>query len=88
MAKVARGFDKAKLQPRERLYIACEDLDLSWYHHEVRQVIADWEAGVPLGDMASRLGRDPDEVAILLMDLARQGRIKPREGGVYGAKGA
>ncbi len=79
-----RVTDIAKIRPAERLYIACEDMDLSWYPSEVRQVIEDWEAGVPLWEIAEKLKRDPDEVAVLLIDLARRGAIRKRRGGVYG----
>jgi hypothetical protein len=65
-------------------YIACEDMDFAWDMTDVLDVIAMWQHGKPLQDMAEYLGRDPDEVAILLIDLARQGRITPREGGVMG----
>ncbi|MFZ5688650.1 MAG: hypothetical protein ACOY9Y_10845 [Bacillota bacterium] len=76
--------DKYKICPPEPLYIALADLDFTWYADEVTQVIRWWEDGIALGDMADRLRRDPDEVAILLIDLARAGKIKERDGGVYG----
>jgi len=72
---------KFKLRPSE-LYIACIDMDFSWYPAEVRQVAEDYAAGVSLLDMADKLRREPDEVAILIMDLARKGRIVPRKRGV------
>lgn len=79
--------DKYKLFPPEPLYTALADLDFTWYADEVTQVIRWWEDGIALGDMADRLGRNPDEVAILLIDLARSDKIKEREGGVYGRTG-
>ena len=74
----------AKLRPPERLYIAGEGLDFSWYQWQVEALIEDWEAGLPLEDIADRLNRDQREVIILAIDLAHHGRIKPRKGGIMG----
>lgn len=81
--KASRG-DRLKLRPKEELYIACEDLDLSFFKREVMETIRMWHEGWHIADIAATLKRDPDEVAILLIDLARQERIGPRRGGVFG----
>jgi hypothetical protein len=52
----------------------------------VEQVIRQWNAGVSLGEIAGTVGMDPDDVAIILIDLARQGRIRRREGGALGVR--
>ena len=73
-----------KLRPSE-LYIACDGMDFSWYPAEVERVIADYNTGLSLAEMAANVGgRDIDELFILLLDLARQGKIKARPGGVLG----
>ncbi len=73
---------KLKLRPSE-LYIACMDMDFSWYPWEVEQVIADYNAGLMLAEMAARVGnRDIDELFLLLLDLARRGKIQARGGGI------
>ncbi len=73
-----------KRRPPEPLYIALMDMDLSWYADEVSRIIELWNAGAPLEHMAKEMARDPDEVGILLLDLARGKRIENREGGVFG----
>lgn len=78
------GADKWKLRPAERLHIACEDLDLSFTAQEVWDVIRWWNEGLSYDAMADGLDRDADEVAILLIDLARSGRIQKRRGGCRG----
>jgi len=70
--------DAWKLRPKE-LYIACDGMDFSWYPGEVELICQMYVEGKRLADMSERVNRDPDEVAILIMDLARNGRIKPRE---------
>lgn len=77
--------DKAKLSPPEPLHIALEDMDFTWYADEVGQVARWWAEGLPLEAMAARLGREMDEVGILLIDLGRRGKIRERDGGVYGS---
>ena len=62
-------------------YIACEDLEFGWSQEDVEQVIEWWNEGVSYDEMARRLDRDGDEVAILLIDLVRKGRIQKRRGG-------
>ena len=76
--------DKCKLYPPEPLYTALADLDFTWYADEINQVIEWWQEGVSVVDMAKQLVRDPDEVTVLLMDLARAGRITWRPSGPYG----
>ena len=45
-----------------------------------------WSSGVSIYDMARSFNRDPDEVVVLIIDRARQGKIKPRKGGVLGCR--
>ncbi len=78
------GLDKWKLRPTERLHIACEDLDLSFTAQEVWDVTQWWNEGMSYDEIAASLNRDGDEVAILLIDLARKGRIRRRRGGCRG----
>jgi DNA-binding transcriptional MerR regulator len=66
-----------------------EHLDFTWRPAEIQRVIRLWSEGVSLPEIAEMV-RDRSEeaqleTAILVMDLARQGRIEIRQGGVYGA---
>ncbi|MHB1420820.1 MAG: hypothetical protein ACYCX4_14785, partial [Bacillota bacterium] len=76
--------DISKLRPKEPLYTMLEDLDFSWYAGQVQQVIGWWNEGISIFEMGICLARDPDEIAMLIMDLARQGRIQKRETGALG----
>lgn len=77
--------DKQKVTPPEPLYIALAGLDFSWYQDEIAKVTSWWNRGVSVKRMAELLDRDPDEVAILIMDLTRTRKIKPRNDGVFGS---
>jgi hypothetical protein len=79
-----RGYGKDKLRPAEPLYHACENMDLSFFKHEINRAIELYREGVHYADIAAHLARDGDEVAILLIDLLRKKKIMPREGGCYG----
>lgn len=84
-----RGYrtnSRLKLRPQSELYIACEDMDFSWYPWEVQQAIRSYNNGKSLVDIAIELDRDSDECFILLLDLARQGKIKARQGWIWGAE--
>lgn len=76
---------KEKLRPQERLYVALNWLDFSWYQSEIEQIKAWWREGMSVFDMGEEMRRDPDEIAILVMDLIRRGTINPRKGGAYGS---
>ena len=76
--------DSRKRRPREELYIALSELDFSWYPGEVEQVAQLWREGLPVADIAEKMERDVDEVAILIMDLARRGVIRRRKNGALG----
>lgn len=71
-------WDRDKLRPPRPLYFACEDLDLTWYAEEVRQVIDWYNSGIDIPEMAVRLRRMDEEVGILIIDLTLKGKIEPR----------
>lgn len=68
-----RAFKK-----RQKIYLALEELNFVWCEAEVSQVIDLWEQGLNIWDISKAMKRDPDEVTILIMDLARKERITPR----------
>ncbi len=88
MSRVALGLDKTKLRPQALLYTALGDgnFDFTWYPHEVTDIIRMWEKGRHISDIAEAVDRDTDEVAVLIIDLARKGKIGYRENGVYGIR--
>ena len=76
--------DLRKRRPQEKLYIALSELDFSWYHAEVEKIKKLWAYGLHIAKIAEMLERDIDEVAVLIMDLARRGVIGRRKNGVLG----
>ena len=76
--------DRMKLRPKSELVIILEDLDFSWYANEIDKVKSLWKYGWHIKDIAKTVKRDQDEVAMLIMHLARQGRIRRRRMGVLG----
>lgn len=69
---------------RSLIYIACEDLDFVWDEHDLIEFINDWKSGKSIFQLADRFQREQDEIAILILDLARKGMIDKREGGIFG----
>jgi len=80
------ALTSTKLRPPVPLHIALADLDFSWYPHEVLKVRKMWQAGANIEDIAKAVKRDCDEVAVLLIDLARDGKIQRRRLGIYGGE--
>lgn len=67
-------------------YIALIDLDFTWTKKQVKRVIAYWKSGYHIAEIARKVDRIIDEVAILIIDLARKEKIELRKGGVFGDK--
>jgi len=76
--------DRLKLRPKPELVIALDDLDFSWFPAEVEKVKKLWAYGWHIADITRQVKRDQDEVAVLIMHLARLGKIENRTGGVFG----
>lgn len=71
---------------RRKVYVALEDLDLIFDERDLPEMIRMWEDGLSLTDIARSFKRDPDEIACLIMSLARENRIPQRNGGAYGRR--
>lgn len=85
LAQQKRNYqDKWKLRPESSLIIILEDLDFSWFTKEIALVQKMWEQGLHIAELAKTVDRDQDEVALLIMHLARQGKIQLRKSGVFG----
>ena len=83
--------EKEKVRPKDKLVIVLDDLDFSWTKIEVVEAILMWRIGYSLEEMEKQLRPHDgvknaiDEVALLIMHLARQGKVGPREGGIFGS---
>lgn len=78
--------EKYMTHERRKTYIACEEMDFTWCESEVREFDRMWDGGLGIEDIAKSFGRDTDEVAVLAIDRARQGKIGPRKYGVFGRR--
>ena len=83
-----------------RTTIILDDLEFAWKEDDIKQAEAMWKAGSKFVDIVDAVrppglrpggGGRPvpydtraDETALLLIHLAREGRIKRRRGGVLG----
>lgn len=76
--------DMRKYRPGDRLYIALQELDFSWYPWEVDKVRELWGQGKSIHRIGKIMDRDPDEVVLLIMSLARDNKVSQRPGGVLG----
>jgi len=77
-------IDIKKWRPQEELYIALSELDFSWFPGEVEKIKKLWAYGLHIAKIAEMLERDVDEVAVLIMDLARKNKIRRRKNGALG----
>lgn len=66
------------------MYYACKGISNRWQFHNVEKVMRLWKAGADIREIAEKQGRAPIEVIVLLYDLAENGKIEPRHGGLIG----
>ena len=78
--------DRMKLRPKEELIIAGMDWDFSFTAAEIKDISKMWADEIPLPDIAEKLKRKNQEIAVMIMDLATYGKIKRRKYGVYGGE--
>lgn len=62
------------------------NVDLFWPREDEAKVIEMWKRGVHVADIAETVGRDVDEVGLLLYEQGMQGYIGHRPGGVLGSE--
>jgi glycosyltransferase involved in cell wall biosynthesis len=70
---------------RKKRVIVCEDLDFVWDEPELLKMARMWERSASVETIANHFKRDPDEVLIALLHLAREDQIKARKLGLKGA---
>lgn len=69
---------------KDKPYEVCADLNRNWYPDEVTRFIRMWNAGDCITKVVEEFKKDVDEVALLIIDQKRNGRIEDRPGGAYG----
>jgi hypothetical protein len=79
-AKKEALFQEARMN-RE---CACIDLNFWWDRSEFKDMKKMWNKGIGAVEMAEYFGRDPDEVLIALIHLAREEKIEARATGLKG----
>lgn len=67
---------------RNKLYIACENVDFIWSDKDIRIFKRMWNDGKPFLDICKRLGRPQKDVQMLMIDLAEKDQIKQRKRGL------
>lgn len=75
--------NKRKITDDKKIIIL-ENLNFQWRVEEIDQVKKMWSDGVEFKEIIKLLNRDGDEIFLLLLHLARIGRIKTREGYIWG----
>lgn len=66
--------------------IILEDIDFEWDAKDIHKVLILWHQGAHLVDIAKFINRSPEETFLLLMHLAKKGKIKERENYIWGTK--
>lgn len=62
--------------------IVLEDLNFIWEWHELTKMKHMWNKGISVEGIASTFNRDPDEILLALIHLARMDKIVSRNEGL------
>ena len=84
MAKYLNLSIKNDQITRQKRVILLEDLDFVWDEKDLRSLSEIWKEGIDIKSIAKYFKRDPDEILLALIHLARRGRIEKRKGGLLG----
>lgn len=71
-------------EPRKQTIIVLEELDFVWCKDELKEVSRMWREGCSVQSIGDVLERDPDEVLLAIIHLAKSGFIKSRPQGLGG----
>jgi hypothetical protein len=66
------------------VYIALEDCNFDWSISDLNKFKRMWNAGASIFEIAKTLRRSKIEVAILIIDQGKKGKIEHRKGGLFG----
>lgn len=69
-------------KPRQNRIIVLEDLNFVWDELELEEVARQWEIGKDVRLIAESFNRDPDEVLLALIHLAKEEMVFRRKGGL------
>ena len=76
--EMKRAYPKEKVEP------LLDNYDISAYPSEKRVCCQMYQAGKSIFEICERLNRPQIEVAMLIVDQADKGKIKPRKTGIFG----
>jgi hypothetical protein len=68
--------------PRKNRIIVLEDLNFMWDEEELFDIECLWNDGSSIMYISNYFDRDPDEVILAIMHLAKEDRIVRRKGGL------
>lgn len=82
---MAQAVKRNLQEARRNRVIVLEDLNFLWDQVELKLVEKMWKEGESVGSIIEKADRDPDEILLALIHLAREDKIKHRKGGLFGA---
>jgi hypothetical protein len=69
----------------KKLKIVCEEMNFFWEESDLKKLVILWNQGKCPKLIAAYFDReDPDEIIFAIVQLAKDGKIEPRKGGLFG----
>jgi hypothetical protein len=79
-----RKLEDSFVPARKNRVVVLEDCNFIWEKFELDRIVKMWREGMTIFYMGEALKRDPDEVLLAIIHLARKDLIKNRKGGGAG----
>ena len=67
---------KYMIYRNREIYTPLEDINFHWNKEDIEKFRVLWNNGIGFDDISRYLKRDPIELAVLLLDLAKQKKLK------------
>jgi hypothetical protein len=79
-----RKIEDSFVPARKKRVVVLEDCNFVRDGPELEEITKMWKEGISIFEMGEQLERDPDEVLLAIVHLARKDRIMTRTGGGLG----
>jgi hypothetical protein len=76
---MGRKLNDGFIPARKKRVVVLEELDFVWDEPELDEIVQMWNEKVSVFEMGERLKRDPDEVLLAIIHLAREDIINQKE---------
>ncbi|PAE20532.1 hypothetical protein CHH80_11000 [Bacillus sp. 7504-2] len=84
MSKAAVKNVSRYVEPQKNRVIVLDGLNFFWDRSQLDEIVDMWESEFSIRHIAKYFKRDPDEILLALIHLAKEEKIVQRKSGLFG----